>query len=332
MVSFFEDYKKRIWFRTYSGRLSYFENDSIKPYRYNHVIGEYKDLGILNYIVTKDETLLFTARKFIGTIDSTGHRTMTTMLQEGAYYISEGKDHVMGISDYLFPLAKLIIDGKPYPITTSDATYQNLVFRAAEWNGKLYISMNKELFEFDGKTVRKVIQHDKPVISIAVDVDNNFWVGYLKGGVERYADPSFTNPWKPDFLQSKSVTKVKNDIEGGLWFSTLENGVFHVPNLLIAHFPTASQSRIKGVIGFNDHALVGDQMGSLYTIDASMKESSLLLKTTTPIISLHTDKENLWVSTNANIYLYDQNLKVEKSFEGVTNDFVRNEKGETFVF
>lgn len=332
VFSFFEDYKKRIWFRTFSGRLSYFENDSIKSYRFNNVIGEYKNTGILNYIVTKDNALVFTARKFIGTIDSLGNLAISVMKLEGAYYISEGKDGLMGISDYTFPLAQLIIDGKAYPITISDATYQNLVFRAVRWKGKLYISMNKEIFEFDGQTVRKVIQHHKPVISIAVDASNHFWVGYLNGGAERYEDQTFSNPWKPDFLNSKSVTKVNNDIEGGLWFSTLENGVFHVPNLLIAHFPTESQSRIKGALGFQDHALVGDQMGALYTIDAATKKSKILFNTSSPILSLHSDSKNLWLSTNSKIYLYDNNLKVEKSYDGVANDYVRNAKGETFIF
>ena len=34
----FEDFKTRIWYCTYSGRLSYFENDSIHTYKYNDKI------------------------------------------------------------------------------------------------------------------------------------------------------------------------------------------------------------------------------------------------------------------------------------------------------
>ncbi len=332
VFSFFEDSKHRLWFRTFSGKISYLENDSIKLYPYNDRISLYTNRGLLNFIVTKTDHLIFTSREFRGTLTPKGELFVEEITDEGVFYEEYDNDHLIGISDHLFPLDQLIIKGKIFPITISDATYQNRVFRATYWNGRLYLSMNKEVFEYDGSNVRKVLQSDKPVISIATDNSGHLWVGYMNGGVERYSDFSFKNPWKPEFLKARSVTKVFNDVEGGLWFSTLENGVYHVPNLLIQHFPSASNSRLKGVLGFDDHALVGDQTGRVYRIDADSKKSSTLLSLEGPVISLHSDDQNFWVSTSAMLRLFDKQFKLKQEFIGVVNDYARTKTGETYAF
>jgi signal transduction histidine kinase/ligand-binding sensor domain-containing protein len=332
VFSFFEDFKKRIWFQTFSGRLSYFEGDSIKSYAFNDLLKPYTDRGIISFFIKANDEMVFAVREYTGTIDAKGKIDVTRVEEEGVYYVAGDEGHIVGVSDRVFPFNYLIIGGKKYPIEISEPQYQNRVFRATRWNGDLYFSMNQEVFRFDGKQVIKVIESSESVISIFCDKDNKFWVGYLNGGVERYDDPTFSNPWRPDFLESKSVTKVFNDHEGGLWVSTLENGVYYLPNLHIKHFKSAAGSRVKSVIQFNDDALVGDQMGRVYRIDSKTKKSTLVLTLDGPILSLYYDNETLWISSNSHLFTFDKNFKLKVRHDALASDFIRNKKGETMTF
>jgi signal transduction histidine kinase/ligand-binding sensor domain-containing protein len=332
VFSFFEDSRKRIWFQTFSGRLSFFENDSIKIYRFNEVLKPYSTRGIFRFFVNNKDQLIFAVREFTGSVDANGKLEVTKIEDEGVYYVSNGEAHLVSVSDQVFPFNYLIIDGKKYPIEISEPLYQNRVFRATRWNGDLYFSMNQEIFKFNGSSVTKVVQSSKAVISIYTDNQNKFWVGYLNGGVERYNDTTFSNPWRPDFLTGKSVTKVYNDAEDGLWFSTLENGVYHVPSLLIKHYTTTSESRIKGVLPYFNDALVGDQMGHVYRVDGTTKKSILVHKLDGPILSLYDDHETIWISTNSHLFTFNQRLEITATLPALANDFATTKGGMTFTF
>lgn len=332
VFSFFEDYKKRLWFRTFSGKISFMENGTIKKYPFNHKLSDFNNKGIIDFVVNKKDELIFTSRHYFGKITTSGSTEIKEMVGEGVYYKSIGDDFVLGASARTLELRELIIDGKPFPVSTSHMSYLNRVFRAAKWKGKLYISLNTEVFQFDGNKVTKVVDAKKPVICIATDKDDNFWVGYMNGGAERFSSEDFSDPWRPEFLDSKSVTKVLHDHEGGLWFSTLENGVFHVPNLLIRHYRTATESRIKGVLGLGNKSLAGDQAGNIYEINAITKESRLATSLEGPVLSLCSKEESIWISTNAYIYNFTNDLKNKQATPGNAVDYTFGDDGDLFTF
>ncbi len=332
VFSFFEDSKNRIWFRTFSGKLSYLEEGVIKTYAFNDKLASYTKKGIFYYIITPKDELYFTSRDYFGRIDSTGNLSVKRVIDQGIFYQTVGDESVIGISAHAFPPEQIIVDGKSYPINISQRSYLNRVFRSVKWNNKLYISLNTEVFEIGDGKAKQVVHRDQPVISIGVDKENNFWVGYMSGGAERFSNGDFTRSWKPEFIRQKSVSTVFQDHEGGLWFSTLENGVYHVPNLLIQHFPITSDSRLRGAISFDDRAVVGDQVGRIYEIDAQTKKNRVVRTVNGPILSMYKNRSAIFVSSNSNMYLFDHHLRSEKELEWIANDYFELPTGETYTF
>lgn len=75
-------------------------------------------------------------------------------------------------------------------------------------------------------------------ISMGVLNDNQFWVGFRYGGIAVY---NLNGKKQQSFLVGKSVTKMFMDHEGGYWFATLSDGVFHSKSSVIKNFnPSAS--------------------------------------------------------------------------------------------
>ncbi|MBT1699302.1 hypothetical protein KK083_20565 [Fulvivirgaceae bacterium PWU4] len=333
VFSFFEDHKDRIWFRTFSGILSYFENDSIKKYKYNNKLGSYAQKGLFNYVIDDKGGLWFTVRTTFGHVDTLGNLEIVDEVKiQGVYYKKIGEHYLMEGSNRGDPYVKrLIIDGKQLPVTGSRSPYLNRVLRNVKWKGKDYFSLNQEVYAYDGQTLTKVVSSVHPVISLSVDKEDQLWVGYMSGGTTRYATDDFSIAWEPDFLKNKSVTKVAQDHEGGLWFSTLENGVFHVPNVLISHYSLPSPSRIKSVASGGDHMWVGKQDGSIFEVNIKTKKATLVTTVETPLVLMFSNNKTLWVSTSSEIKVYDHNLKLKRKYIGLSNDFYEDDYGNVYA-
>src|SRR5204863_4885026 len=126
-------------------------------------------------------------------------------------------------------IEQIIIDGQVFPVKVSDTTNQSTTYNSISWNNKLYLSLGRDIFGFDGKKVVKAFTGQADIISLSKDQKDNLWIGYRNNGAERYKSDDFKKPWRPSFLEKKSVTKIMEDKERGFWFTTLESGVYYVP-------------------------------------------------------------------------------------------------------
>lgn len=332
VFSFFEDHKGRVWFRTFSGILSYFENDSIKKYKYNNKLAPYVQRGLFNYVIDENDELWFTVRTTFGHVDARGAiEVLDTVTAQGVYCKKIGEHYLMDGSTRGDPhVRKLIIDGKQFPVDGLRSPYLNRVLRSVKWKEKVYFSLNREVYAYDGQTLTKVVSSIYPVISLSVDKEDHLWVGYMSGGTTRFSTDDCSSPWEPDFLKNKSVTKVAQDHEGGLWFSTLENGIFHVPNLLIGHYSLPSPSRIKSIAFNKDHIWVGKQDGSIFEVNVKTKDAHLVTKVEGPLILMFSNQKMLWISTNSEILVYDNTWKMQTRYTGVANDFFEDSHGNVY--
>jgi ligand-binding sensor domain-containing protein len=234
----FEDDNNTLWFRTFSGKLCFYRDGKIHPYRYNSRLMEFINVGLVDFHFDPADSLLtFLSGTHTGTIDSKGNMQVKKLKTTGVYCTKVGSRLLVSNYSLTKKLKTLIINGSELPVNPSDTVNDHRVFAAKEWHGKIYLSLNKDVFEYDGDSVRLVYTGRKPIISFSLDSENNFWVGYLNGGVTRFTNPDFGNADVSEIVKDKSVTSVKQDNEGGLWFATLENGVYHVPNpSLYCHF------------------------------------------------------------------------------------------------
>jgi signal transduction histidine kinase len=343
-----QDHRGRIWFRTYSGRLFFYEDGKIHPYQYNDILANACSKKIMSsiYVDSKDQLWFFIAGDNWGKIDDKGYLTMDTTTEEAAIVFKTiEKGHLSGYSgSRLGKDLRFTIDGKHFnggKFMTSVTPTQCYTF----WRGLLYLSFDKMIFRFDGEQLHKIFTAKETIISMSLDSDDGLWLGYHSGGgAERYKDTTFKNPWQPDFLTGKSVSRVFSDKEKGLWMTTLERGVFFLPNPSIELFKFKRSSKVAQVTYTDSEVIFGtydrmitvmdaqkvipieegkhstdkwamDSGGNIWTKFDRPFSSSYLAKRTkylgSKVVDFTEDKEGyLWVLTNQGLYKHDQNGNV----------------------
>jgi signal transduction histidine kinase len=334
VFGFHEDYKGRIWFRTFSGRLSFFENQKIHPYPFNDLLVQYMNTSWLSSIwVDSLDQLWFSthsSKGVYGLIDKTGKAQATYPDGYEFYFFKVGDGELFGHQQH--HASHISIDHKIFPFRLTDGECANWQLRTVIWKGKRYISICEDLFEFDGTSVERVLTGNHPIISLFVDNDDHLWMGSLYGTVQRFSDPSFSKKWSPDFLKGLSVSSMMNDDDGSYWFTTLEQGVFYMPNFSIQNTLISAGGKISGVGLCGDDVLVGFADGNVvvYTSDGIEKRS---LSFRAPLTKLHVDKGNdIWITDNAGTHYLSPGFAVKKIFPGVGfSHFSEDRTGKMFA-
>lgn len=312
VFGFSEDDAGRIWFRTFSGRLCYFNGESIEPYRYNDQLIENGENGLFQFIYdSKSNDLWFTLRDFSGKIDSTGKSSRHRYFTRSFFLQSINGEYLLG-GDPRYSIRNIIINDQKYPIQLTD-TSDFRFFNAIEYDDKIYVSIYRDVFEYDRHSVKRIFTSDHPIISLSTDRQKNLWMGYLNHGAEIFRGTQ--KGWSPGFLRNKSVTKVFQDNAHGFWFSTLESGVYHAPDFRIENYDLPTHSRLKAVLSMGDTVLLGDQSGNLFIYGTDNKE--LLSKKTYPhaVYSLFQDRfKNVWISAGVDIIRHNSRLQVKNRY------------------
>jgi len=303
IFSFFEDYKGRIWFRSYSGNLAYLENDQIKPFEFNKVITSILKNNIIHSIYyDKNDVLWFSSGNEIVQIQ-----------QDGSVHKEAMGNHLLfvrrfdaGIIHGLFgptTVDSINIDGKVFQLPLENPNYRTI--QSLTWNNNLLISISRDLFSFDGQHFQKILTSKSTIISLSRDKLNNVWIGYLNGGVERlHTSGEQSRPF--ELLANVSVTAVLEDHEGGMWFSTLENGVFYFPKQTIQIYTLPSKTPVKTVSQNAGKIIAGDSEGNYFLIDPLTKKTESINSLGSQIISMFAKKDgNHLISTSMTVFELD---------------------------
>jgi ligand-binding sensor domain-containing protein len=349
IFKFYEDDKGRIWFNTYSGRLCYYYNDSIysKELAVNDKLRTFLGPGILNGLrVDKDDTILLSTNKglikVIPSIENNKrvwnrlealNNKMTVLVDGG--FVTFDRSFIANINWYN--------GGKNIRASLSNPTSNiTLVERAR----------NQSLLLFFLETIQVVdtfahLAKDRPIpfnidnpISYATHIlqetDTTFWLG-LKGGGVRLC--SLDNPLKPirKLLGSLSVTWIMKDREGGYWFTTLEDGLFYMPNDAVRLYAATDESVINNKLTF--HIMGDGKIWALSSFELYERKGKAgefipilpgLLKTyvfpdrwnSYWNLFVHSDG-NFWISTNAGVVVLNNRTHniINRTFASKTADF-----------
>jgi hypothetical protein len=236
----FEDRKGRIWMLTFSGKIFYFENDTIHSYKYNHLVNKTNEniipLGI--FVEPDDAVHISFLTKGIMKIDSHGNigwRFLDYEYTTQKYFIDE-----LDTAALLVSLTYNDVDKKGHPVkiiysgkTGLDTVYFPSVvtgkFNAARFSrNKMIYSLAKSLYESSGNTVKFLAEVPFEVTFLMKEKRNDrLWVG-TANGVYCYDNGSFLQPTQ-HYLETKSISGIMGDREGGYWFTTLEDGIYYLP-------------------------------------------------------------------------------------------------------
>ncbi len=82
--------------------------------------------------------------------------------------------------------------------------------------------------------------------------------------VERHTSFGHKEKLNLPFITSKSVTRVFQDMQGGYWMSTLQDGVYYVPELSFSTQNLPDGSKIKAALSKNGKTFIIDQRGKVF--------------------------------------------------------------------
>lgn len=247
-LALYEDYLGRIWFLSYSGKLSYFEEDRILEYECNDLILHHFLNQYIDMIHLDSAGGLWMASRAGGVymIDSTCHyheyfpspkRTDSCYL----FFYDMGTDHfITTISDssgIFFESKDFAAFSEKYFIKTklSNRTFMRRYLKLE--TGNYLIGYGNKLFHIKDDEIICRKEFNDPITSLTMDNDGNIWLSTeYGGGVSMYPKGDIhQDPVR--YFDGYTVTKVLQDRENNYWFATSGNGVFFTPTIDFNVFP-----------------------------------------------------------------------------------------------
>jgi signal transduction histidine kinase/ligand-binding sensor domain-containing protein len=321
VFGFHEDHKGRIWFRTFSGKISYYEKKKIHRYKYNEALSGLTKKSILSSLyVDEADRVWFATYAGIGVwgrIDSIGNVTENVnpdLKDRFEVWYREIEGHPLLGYLWYDRINTMVIEDKVISFHLSDSTCSALRVTPIKWRNKLYFGICRDIFEFTGTSMKKVFTGSGSIISLSKDREDNLWVGYFGHGAEKFSTGDFKKRQTFDFLKELSVTRVLQDHEKGFWISTLDQGVFYVPNFTIGQNILPESLKIRFVSATNDRVCVGTNKNSVLVFN-SLGQEQERKSFSRRLFSMFVDRDkNLVVSDAGGTYLFDKNLTPTKKY------------------
>ncbi len=230
-----EDENGGVWFLGYNGLLSVFREGKMNAYRYNHLLKKNVPIGqnaFISFCIEKDNSLIYSVygRKTILRISENGKiERLSDKFPRSVFFFEFGKELLcVQASKTLSPdRIDFVRNGKTF---FAGNLHLNGVTRAKKYKGYHFIMTEMKLYLQDGHRF-KLLLGGKQVISL--DSDEHFlYVGFYKGGMTKYLFDPKKKTLIPvqDYLSDYSVTSTFKDLNNTLWITTLENGLFSLPD------------------------------------------------------------------------------------------------------
>ena len=239
VFGFFEDHCGRIWFRTYNGLLSYYNGSGIVAPEVNAELRGLIGGNMLNsiYVDEKDTVwlgltggaslirILPDFRTIEKRKPETYDNEVVREMERGKYLIIGRSDIRTGVVDVLFFPFK---SSEPVVLRGTGRNASGIYCMAIPGGGTL-MNIDQEYYEIaDGKIIYSA--DSMPAIRFAGVQKNSYWACMSEQrGARQIGFNSKQRNVLRSLLEGLSVTDCQVDHEGGLWFTTLEKGIFYMP-------------------------------------------------------------------------------------------------------
>jgi signal transduction histidine kinase len=315
VFGFNEDEQQRIWFRTYSGRISYYKDGKIYSIPWNDELKDLFQNNITYSLFSSGDTIYFSSGRYIGFIDKDGLVVKNEIPKQEFHLKTISKNKTQyGFQGVSYLINKIKIDEQFYTIKLTDTVRHNKVSFVLQDGVRTLITINTDVFEYDGHTVKKVFVGRGQIISFSKDNEDFYWVGYANLGVDRLKN-NFDKVLNARILSDKSITKVLQDQEGGFWFSTLEEGVYYTTNLETQVIELNEKTRFAAFNNF--YCAIADQKGFVSLFNLETKKLVWRKDYYSSIRNLYIDRNNqLWVSNTETLIVNIKDGSIIKKYSG----------------
>ena len=347
VFNLFEDRKGRIWMICFNGAVCYYENgkissipasDSLMKKLKNGVWFIYSsaiDTGDTLWLGTNNGLLKIpSAENFKHVITDTSFedsasRVIKVFKNKNTVVssINTNRDFSMKVKFNKSTFSSLIQCKGEYRFT--HRIYKESVFTSSPLLRCIYLKDNRLLFSnlndlyisSSGEPLQKKTFANN-IIFLHQDRNNDLWIGFSLGGAYKYSGGDL-NLLPVKYFSNTSISSVLTDHEGGIWFSTLENGVYYVP---ISNYSTYQNNsffngKINGLDAFKDKVFI------------SNNKSQVLIINSNNTVDLLRTKDVLNASRSTKFYNYNNKIFMVGSAIGKidtikkTLDFFYNSSG-----
>lgn len=311
----YEDSKGRVWFFSYTGKLAYFFNGAIYPYKYNNKITDsIKSILIVDAYVNDIEEVIMNSNvnenyRILkdGTIEREYFDAGIHSNKKNIYRISLVRNNRFFTRRMLYnafksdtAIIQLEVGAKIISYEISYQVKQAFHFGCVTkdrrsfyfFTGNILVKLN-----MDGSYKVKVF----PYQILSLYADTNIWVGLRKQSF-MIVDTNLNETYKDVVLKNKSVTSISKDHEGGMWFSTLENGIFYLKSTSVSRL--AGDSTLEGPVfrlfnSDNKYILYANKSGIYKLIGNAIDQ--VAAQNSNIICDLFTDRDkNLYLAGTIN--------------------------------
>jgi ligand-binding sensor domain-containing protein len=321
---FKSDKHGRIWFNTYTGMLGYIENDEIYSYRHNDKLLQFYTENEIRYVIFQDYYLqdngsihFNTFDKGTFSIDTSGVISQLTSHADAdnlKIEIVENGQTIIKMPPSLIMNKIELSDGintSVYDISSRNLkTYSQNFYNAKHIRkGKTYVSIGKTIFLFEGHTLIKELQLEHVIVRLKIDKEDNIWLATLSGGAYIFDSEL---KLKKRLFEGESITNFFQDHEGSLWLTSLNNGIYYIPDIELYTF-----SKKTGLPAENITDMFVDKNGTIWFANKSnnlgkiTRDEVKLFPLSLPgeifIQKLMPDlfNERLFIATNEGFYQFD---------------------------
>ncbi len=282
-----EDEAGRIWFFSSTGKLAYFENEKVVPFKFNEKITK----EILR-ISIRDAFVTASGQIEINSVYDNNYSILPTgSIKAHRYYQENSTNHTLFLIDS-FPgkrqIARLVnlnlLRHDSIHVTVKKENKQLLYTIENSFSkGSYYGSVLKEdgatiffagkvlsVLYPDGHSIQAKFEHE---ILCIKPTDGVVWVGFLNGGAVKVDSKLKAVDGLP-FFDGMSVTSIEKDFEGNMWLSTLEKGVYFILQSNIRRFAstTVFHHPIFRMFPVDDSTLLYSSGNNLYELSGNVSK------------------------------------------------------------
>ncbi|PCJ00461.1 MAG: hypothetical protein COB15_02835 [Flavobacteriales bacterium] len=318
----------KIWFYDKTHQLSYMHNDSIYPYKYNHLLKEHineisRTFGITiadnNTIyfsfssaknenikgITDEGIVLYNPRSSNFLFNQVNKKVTINYNAYNFKYV----DHSKNLVQY-----SVCYKNEKNELTNSITHNPNNTFisvlRATTDLKSLWFSHHNKLFELDENgNINELYSFNEGIIELEIDKHGNLYIGLLYSGLWVFPNANTKNKYK--LIDNCSVSGFVRDKNGGIWISTLEKGVFYYPSNSFSNYTPSKGKKIDGIGGADNNIVYSTEKGELVNLTTN-KPLKLEKNRSKPIRNIITlNKESFIVTADRALsyFYFDINKK-----------------------
>jgi hypothetical protein len=270
----YEDKQHRIWFRSFSGKLSWLRNDSVFSLPCNDTLVSFFRSALNNSIYVEGDTVwLGTTIGYIIKINpgwKNQHVVKMNVPGKEKYIYRINKEAIL-YGDHNLTATSIIevYDRQLKKIYSVDANKQ--IARAPRFfakqlpNGNLCATLNDFIFEFNNNGIKNQQRENFTFIFLANDNDGSI-LAATTGGVMVYDPENLKKQRIISALQGKVITGIFVDRENNVWFTTEGHGIYCITHRNFKYYTPENglpESKITCLGIYNSKVIAGHLDASL---------------------------------------------------------------------